>query len=193
MIRVSGMEAARRFDRPTGLGFALCLFAASAAAAPKDLGAQPAASITPRVEFAFEFHVNLSPPVVMGETPSGRRQYIPIAGGEIAGPRLVGEVLSGGWDYQLALANGCSWLSADYFIRAVDGTVIHVLNEGPSCNVAGERSLFHPRFEAPKGPHDWLSRGTFVATLEVERADSPTPAGPPQAPRAIRLKIFQVK
>jgi hypothetical protein len=163
------------------------------AAAPKDLGAQPPASVAPRAEFAFEFHVNLLPAVVVGDTPSGRRQYIPIAGGTIAGPKFRGEVLSGGWDYQLALSNGCSWLSADYFIRAADGPIIHVLNEGPSCNVAGERSLFRPRFEAPKGAYEWMSRGTFVATLEVERPEPQTPAGPPASPRAIRLKIYQVK
>jgi hypothetical protein len=146
----------------------------------------------PKVEFAFEFQVNLAPAVVVGETPFGRRQYIPIKGGPIAGPRFTGEVLSGGWDYQLALANGCSWLSADYFIRATDGTIIHVLNEGPSCNVAGERSLFRPRFEAPKGPHEWMSRATFVATLEVDRPPAPA-AGPPPSPTGIRLKIYQVK
>jgi uncharacterized protein DUF3237 len=158
----------------------------------QEVGAAPPASMTPRVEFAFEFRVNLSPPVVVGETPFGRRQYIPIAGGPIAGPKFNGEVLSGGWDYQLALGNGCSWLSADYFIRAKDGTVIHVLNEGPNCAVAGERSLFRPRFEAPKGAYDWMNRGSFVATLEVDRAEV-APGAPPAPPRAIRLKIYQLK
>jgi hypothetical protein len=152
-----------------------------------------AAQPTPTIEFAFEFHVKLLPAVVVGETPQGRRQYIPIAGGPIAGPKFTGEVLPGGWDYQLALSDGCSWLSADYFIKATDGTVIHVLNEGPSCNVAGERSLFRPRFEAPKGKYDWMSRGTFVATLEVERPEPASPASPPASPSAIRLKIYQVK
>ena len=161
-------------------------------APPRDLGATPPAAVVPRVEFVFEFHVGLDPVVTVGDTPSGRRQYIPIKGGTIAGPKLSGEVLPGGWDYQLALADGCMLLTADYFIRAADGTVIHVLNGGPSCNVAGERSLFHPRFEAPKGPHEWLNRGTFVATLEVQRDAVPAGA-PPAGPRAIRLRIFQVK
>jgi len=161
-------------------------------APPKDLGAPPPAAVVPRVEFAFEFHVALDPVVTVGETPVGRRQFIPIKGGTIAGPKLSGEVLPGGWDYQLALADGCMLLTADYFVRAADGTTSHVLNGGPSCNVAGERSLFHPRFEAPKGPHEWLNRGTFVATLEVERAAAP-PGSPPPGPRAIRLRIFQVK
>ena len=157
---------------------------ASGAAAPPD---------PPRVEFAFEFRVSLAPVVSLGETPAGQRRYIPITGGVIVGPKLTGEILAGGWDYQLSLANGCSHLAADYFIRAADGTVIHVLNEGPSCNVQGERSIFHPRFEAPKATHDWLNRGTFVATLEVEPAAPATSGQAPQSPRGIRLKIYQLK
>lgn len=184
------MSERNRARFAVGGGAALLLAIASAGA--QEVGAPPPASLTPRAEFAFEFRVNLLPPVVVGETPFGRRQYIPIAGGPIAGPKFNGEVLPGGWDYQLAMGNGCSWLSADYFIRARDGTVIHVLNEGPNCSVAGERSLFRPRFEAPKGTYDWMTRGSFVATLEVERAES-APGAPPAPPRAIRLKIYQLK
>jgi hypothetical protein len=38
------------------------------------------------------------------------------------------------------------------------------------------------KLEAPKGPHEWMTRATFVATLEVE------PKGD-----AVRIRIFQVK
>jgi hypothetical protein len=167
---------------------------ALSAPAPNELGASPPASVVPHLEFAFEFHVTLAPAVVVGETLFGRRQYIPITGGAIAGPKFSGEVVSGGWYYQLGLSDGCSALSADYFIRAKDGTLIHVLNEGLACNGKGaERSFFRPRFEAPKGPHEWLTRSTFVATLELEGAGSPAAGGAPQPLRAIRLKFYQVK
>lgn len=169
--------------------------AAGGASAP--LGAQPPSDVMPRVEFAFEERVTLSPAVVLGDTPFGRRQYIPITGGTIAGPRLKGEVIPGGWDFQLGLANGCGTLSADYFLRADDGTVIHILNESFSCGMggpAGERSFFRPKFEAPKGPHDWLNRASFVALLELERppAAGALNAGPPPS-MAIRIKFFQIK
>jgi hypothetical protein len=181
-------------------GLILCASAtlaqsAAAAPTPGEVGAPPAASAVPRLEFAFEFRVTLSPAVVVGETLYGRRQYIPITGGTITGPRFSGEVLPGGWDYQLVLSAGCANLSADYFIRATDGAVIHVLNEGVSCGggKSGEQSYFRPRFEAPKGPHEWLTRGTFIATLELERPATAEPGNAPQPLRAIRLKFYQVK
>jgi len=165
-----------------------------AAAPAPALGAQPAAEIMPKVEFVFEERVTLAPPVALGETPFGRRQYIGITGGTIAGPKLKGEVIPGGWDFQLRLEGGCGTLSADYFLRADDGTIIHILNEAYSCGtnaVTGDRFFFRPKFEAPKGPHDWLNRSSFVALLEVE---PPTTAAGGNAPTmAIRLKFFQVK
>jgi Protein of unknown function (DUF3237) len=164
--------------------------------APVPLGTPPPADVVPRTEFAFEFRVTLAPPVVLGETVMGRRQYIPITGGTIAGPKFSGEVIPGGWDYQLGLAGGCGTLTADYFVRATDGTVIHILNEAFNCGIGapgGERSFFRPRFEAPKGPHEWLNRATFVATLELERPVTPPPPGTPPALGAIRIKFYQVK
>ncbi len=169
---------------------------AGAAPAPGELGAQPAASAVPHLEFAFEFRVTLAPAVVVGDTLYGKRQYIPITGGAIAGPKFSGEVLPGGWDYQLIFSPGCANLSADYFVRATDGTVIHVLNEGMSCGGGGknpEPSYFRPRFEAPKGPHDWLTRSTFIATLELERPANAEPGKAPPPLGAIRLKFYQVK
>src|SRR6185295_7696768 len=118
---------------------------AAVAAAPSPLGAQPDAASMPRAEFVFEEHVTLSPAVVLGETALGQRQYIPITGGKVAGPKFKGEVIPGGWDFQLRHASGCNALSADYFLRAEDGTVIHVLNEAFNCPGApGERSYAHP-------------------------------------------------
>jgi Protein of unknown function (DUF3237) len=166
---------------------------ASAQQAP--LGTTPAPAAQPRVEFVFEERVTLAPAVVLGETAVGHRQYIPITGGTIAGPKLQGEVIPGGWDFQLRYANGCGSLTADYFLRAADGTIIHILNEGFSCfgEPGAQRSFTRPRFEAPKGPHDWLTRGTFVATLELEPPAVAPPPGTPPKLEAIRIKVYQIK
>jgi hypothetical protein len=170
--------------------------AALPAAAPPALGSQPPAAAMPRVEFVFEERVTLSPAVVLGETPLGHRQYIPITGGKVSGPKFNGEVIPGGWDFQLRTASGCQTLTADYFLRADDGTVIHVLNEGFSCSGApSERTYARPRFEAPKGKFDWLTRGTFVATIEVENPPgaAPAAAGQPARLEAVRIRFYQIK
>jgi hypothetical protein len=184
------------------LGIGTLLYAALAniafaADAPPALGTMPDAAQFPTVEFVFEERVTLAPATVLGETALGHRQYIPITGGEIAGPKLQGRVIPGGWDFQLRYEGGCGTLSADYFLEASDGTVIHILNESFSCGGPGgpngERSFFRPRFEAPEGPHGWLTRGTFVATLEIDRpAPGAAPAEGPPALGAIRIKVYQI-
>jgi hypothetical protein len=175
---------------------AIAMVPALAASPPAlPLGAQPPVDLLPRAEFVFEERVTLAPAVVLGETALGQRQYIPITGGKVVGPKLNGEVIPGGWDFQLRYPGGCGSLSADYFLRAVDGTAIHVLNEAFTCTpgVPGERTITRPRIEAPKGSHEWMTRGTFVGILEVE--PPATPPAPGSTPRleAIRIRIYQIR
>jgi len=156
---------------------------ASGAAPP--VGSPPAAAEIPGIEFAFEERVTLDPAIVLGETALGYRQYIPITGGSVAGPKLKGQVVPGGWDFQLTYsASDCTQLSADYFLKAEDGTLIHVLNEGLVCPGA-PRAIFRPKLEAPKGAYAWMTNATFVATLELD--------GTPPKVEAVRIKFYQVK
>lgn len=164
------------------------------------LGTTPSPEEFPTVEFAFEARITLAPAVVLGETARGGRQYIPITGGTIAGPLLNGRVIPGGWDFQLRMGGGCSTLTADYFLEADDGTVIHILNESMSCPPAeGDtaRTYFRPKFEAPLGPHGWLTGSSFVARLELDRspppADEPAAEGGPPRLGAIRIKFYRIK
>lgn len=181
--------------------FAVALIAAAwvnsaeAQQAQAALGTPPDAAAFPKIEFAFEARVTLAPAVVLGETGVGHRQYIPITGGTVAGPHFKGEVIPGGWDYQLRVGGGCNSITADYFWRAEDGAVIHILNEGLMClgGAQGERTWLHPRFEAPKGPHEWMTRASFVASLELERAATQPASGSTPALGAIRIKFYQVK
>lgn len=185
---------------PAAGSLLLMLSAALVQAQPaaSELGAMPTPEQFPVVEFVFEERVTLAPATVLGETALGHRQYIPITGGTIAGPKLNGRVIPGGWDYQLRYEGGCGTLSADYFLEADDGTVIHILNESFSCGFGGpngERSFFRPRFEAPEGPHEWLTRGTFVATLELDRQEPAAGGEAGAAPTlgSIRIKVYQIK
>ncbi len=149
------------------------------------LGAAPPANAVPTIEFAFEERVTIDQPTVLGDTAFGHRQYIPITGGTVAGPKLKGSVVPGGWDFQLTYsASDCTQLSADYFLKAEDGTVIHVFNEGLTCPT-GPRMIFRPKLEAPKGPYAWMTSATFVATLDLE--------GTPPKVEAVRIRFYQVK
>jgi len=149
------------------------------------LGSPPAAGALPLIEFAFEERVTLDPAVVVGDTALGYRQYIPITGGTVAGPRLQGRVVPGGFDFQHTYsASNCTQLSADYFLKSEDGTLIHVFNEGLVCPGA-PRTIFRPKLEAPKGAYSWMTQATFVATLELE--------GTPPKVEAVRIRFYQVK
>lgn len=177
-----------------GTATAICLLLPFPALAQSpNVGSVPPADAVPRVEFAFEERVTLSPAVVLGQTALGQRQYIPITGGTVAGPKLKGRVVPGGFDFQLTYtASDCTQLSADYFLEAEDGTAIHVFNEGLVCP-QGERAIFRPKLEAPKGAYEWLTRATFVATLELEAPAREASAGAPPKVEAVRIRFYQVK
>ena len=172
----------------------LCLLSVASLSRAADrapLGAAPPPDAVPLLEFAFEERVTLDPGVLLGETALGRRQYIPITGGTVAGPKLQGTVVPGGWDFQLTYAaSGCTQLSADYFLKADDGALIHVFNEGLACSEK-EPLFFRPKLEAPKGPHDWLTSATFIATLELEMATNLPPGAAPRLD-AVRIRFYRV-
>ena len=125
----------------------------------------------PSLEFVFEETVTLSPAVEVGKTARGIRRIIPITGGRFEGPGIKGEVMPGGWDWQLDRPDGCTDVVADYFLKTDDGAVINVRNTGSICRPKdGEAPIpvrTHPVFEPPLGKYEWLGRQTFVGTLAV--------------------------
>lgn len=172
--------------------FASLAVSAADGLSSRKVGVAPGAADIPQVEFVFEERVTIDPAVVLGDTAFGHRQYIPITGGTVDGPRLKGQVVPGGWDFQLTYAaSKCTELNADYFLKAEDGTVIHVFNQGMFCPGA-PRGIFHPRLEAPNGPHGWMSHSTFVATLEIEEPVAQAAGAPPKV-EAVRIRFYLVK
>lgn len=128
--------------------------------------------------------IQLGERLVIGDTPRGLRRVSPILSGAAVGPRLTGEVLAGGADWNLVLNDGSIEFHARYTVRADDGTLISVTNEGIERSVmarlfAGEppdlsapmygRTL--PKFEVGPGPYSWLSQSLFVAELSLGRKD----------------------
>ncbi len=163
------------------------IFAASTASfssAQTNSAAAAVSNAAPKLEFAFEEMVTLDKSVNVGDTAYGHRQFVPITGGSVSGPKLKGKVLPGGWDWQLQLSDGCTSLSADYKLQAEDGTIVYVSNKGLICGGDGQRVLTRPVFEAPKGAYDWLTTGTFIGVLSVVGdADHP----------AVRITFYQAR
>src|SRR6516225_7055958 len=84
----------------------------------------------PELEFVFEVRARVSPPLELGEVDGLQRRIVPIDGGMVQGPRLQGEVLAGGADWQAIGPGGVTRILARYVIRAEDGTMISVENKG---------------------------------------------------------------
>lgn len=131
----------------------------------------------PSLEFVCELKVKLKPPYIVGDTPHGLRRIIPIVGGTFEGPKIKGEILDGGADWQIVRADGVAELEAHYQIKTDDGVIIYIKNTGlrvATPEVAarigrGEivpPSEYYfraaPKFEAPKGKYEWMNNAIFV-------------------------------
>lgn len=137
----------------------------------------------PGLDFAFAMRLQFSPRVKMGRMPNGfLRGYTGVVGGEVVGPMLNGEVVphSGG-DWPAYWDNGTVEFTAQYMLRAEDGTPILLKNRGfrhaPAEVCARMERLdpvepeeyymrLAPFFEAPVGPHDWMNQHVFVGSAQ---------------------------
>lgn len=131
----------------------------------------------PDLRFAFAIKAKVGPIQDLGATARGHRRIIDILGGEVHGPRLSGEILPGGADWQVVRTDGTIEVVARYTIRSATGALVYVQNEG--LRVASPEILarmskgelvpagsYHfrtaPRFETAELSLKWLERATFV-------------------------------
>jgi hypothetical protein len=145
----------------------------------------------PGLELLYECDATLLPAVELGKTVEGQRRIIPITGGTFRGPRIRGEVVSGGWDWNLSRSDGASTVEAAYYLKTDDGVLIRIVNRGVGAGgppatdeTTGERFFMftHPSFEAPVGKYDWLNRGMFVGTLGARK----------DARNAVLIRLFRL-
>jgi hypothetical protein len=135
----------------------------------------------PGLEYVCELKVKLNPPYVVGETPHGLRRIIPIIGGTVEGPKIKGEILSGGADWQIVRKDGVAELEAHYQMKTDDGVTIYIKNvgmrvatpevaarigKGEQVNPSEYYFRAIPKFEAPTGKYDWMNNAIFVCTGE---------------------------
>ena len=133
--------------------------------------------VPPRLDFVGTVEAEVAAPVVVGAGAAGERRIVPILGGRVSGPRLEGEILPGGADFQLIRPDGVAEIEARYAIRLPDGALVYVVNRGlrhaapedmarllRGEPVPPERVYFRtaPAFETASPAHAWLQRGLFV-------------------------------
>jgi hypothetical protein len=117
---------------------------------------------------------------VLGRTLLGERRIVPIAGGEVEGPRLHGRILSGGSDWQLVGPDGTALLEARYTVETYDGALVYVRNlgirhgppevleriqrGGEAVDPAEYYFRSTPRFESGDERYAWLNRIVAVGS-----------------------------
>lgn len=119
-----------------------------------------------------------------GEIGTGVRRIIPIHGGEVKGPGLDGEGISGkvcafGADFQIIRPNELIELEAKYAFETDDGATVYVenrgirfgpvellqkLKRGEPVDPALIYFRTHPRFETGHDKYRWLMQHIFIAS-----------------------------
>ncbi len=124
----------------------------------------------PKLEYVVELKVKIENSYQVGKTAHGNRFIIPITGGTFEGPKMKGEVIPGGADYQLQdNTTGRTEIEAIYSIRTDDGVNIHIRNKGliyTGKDENGNPQFYFrttPQFEAPQdSKYAWLNNSIFV-------------------------------
>jgi hypothetical protein len=150
--------------------------------------------MTPSLTHIADVTIHVGAPIAVGDTADGLRRLVPILGGRLSGPRLSGEILAAGADYQLIRPDGYTALDARYVARLDGGGLLYIVNVGvrfgpPEVMEAITRGepvdpaqvYFRttPRFETAAPDHQWLVRPLFIATGA-------------RHPDRVELNVFQV-
>jgi hypothetical protein len=133
----------------------------------------------PDLNLLFEIRATLAAPIVVGDVPEGKRRVVPVTGGTFSGPRLRGNLLPGGADWQYLRPDGVMMVEAQYLLRTDDDTVIQVNNRGMrhgpedvmrrlGAGEAVDPAQYYfratPRLSATAGRYDWLNRRIFLCS-----------------------------
>src|ERR1700733_6804223 len=134
---------------------------------------------TPGLVHVADLLVRVAEPIEIGRISGNLRRMIPIVGGEVLGPRILGRVLPGGADFQIMRADGVTDLHARYVIEIEAGQLIYVENSGVRYGPpelmeklrrgeAVDPALIYfrttPRFETAAPGCEWLMRNLFVCS-----------------------------
>ena len=145
-------------------------------------------------ERLFEIQAELGEFQEVGATPRGSRLIASVAGGMFSGPKLRGEVLTGGGDWLLIRADGIRELDVRITLRTDDGHLIYMsyrgmnsitpdivqrLMDGETVDPSEYYFRITPVFETGAEQYGWLN--SIVAVGVGERL-----------PTAVRYVVYQI-
>ena len=131
--------------------------------------------VHPRFDHAFRLSLQYREPYLYPST-TGHRAALNIASGTAKGPKLDAHVAEDGGELMAIRPDGILDWDSRMMLCASDGTMIYWRARGYiMAGIECARSFFEtgelfpsklqlsPYFDAPKGPHDWMTRSAFVA------------------------------
>ena len=139
----------------------------------------------PALTHVCDLHVALAPIRDMGSGRAGTRRIIPIVGGKVTGPRLQGQILNLGADWQTIFSDGMAELDTRYAIETEDGATIEIRNygyrHGPKPvleaiargeTVAADQYYMrtHARLETGDARYSWVNRTLFLGVGAREQS-----------------------
>jgi hypothetical protein len=116
------------------------------------------------LDHAFDYHVVLKSPVVIGPAQHGTRLFYEVDGGRLEGPGISGQVMSGGGDWALVRADGWTEVDVRGQCRTDDGALLYFTYRGliePSPSVM---AAFRTGSETDFEDHYWR------VSIQVETA-----------------------
>jgi len=125
-----------------------------------------------KTEHMWDAKVKIANMIMVGESKQGTRRVIPITGGTFEGPKIKGEVLPGGEDWQLVRPDGDTELYARYLLKSNDGIVIQVINRALIHGASGGEMYIKSviDLEAPNNSkYDYLNHAIFLGTLTMPK------------------------
>jgi len=135
-----------------------------------------------KTEHMWVAKVKVGKIIKIGESKHGTRRVIPIIGGTFEGPKIKGEVLPGGEDWQLVRPDGDMEFDARYLLKTDDGVVIQVINKVlMHMPKPGDQAQPYVGsiidLEAPiDSPYDYLNHAIYIGTFEMLMTPDEEPA-----------------
>ena len=135
-----------------------------------------------KTEHVLDARVKVGKMIMLGESKHGVRRVIPITGGTFEGPKVKGEVVSGGEDWQLVRPDGDIEFEARYLLKTDDGVLIEVVNKllmhNPKTDEQTEPYIGSIiDLEAPvDSPYDYLNHAIYIGTFEMSMTPGEDPA-----------------